>query len=292
MQAKQEKILFIINPISGSGKGDQVQSLVQTYLNYERFEPYFLFSEYGGHAKEIAAKAASEDYEAIIAVGGDGTFNEVAAALVNTPVAIGVLPIGSGNGMAGHLKVPMELKKAIQHLNRSRRKVMDTATCNGHPFIGCFGVGFDAKIAVTFARGNLRGFWGYFTAISKEFFAYRSKDYILNIDGKELKLKAFILCVANSSEYGNKAIISPNSDINDGKINLVVIQRMPLAVVPFFARKLFLGKVSSSSYFKEYSGKEIFLIQEESWAHIDGEPIEVGQKVSIAVKPASLNLLC
>ena len=292
MEKTKKKILFIINPISGNGKGVSVESQVASHLNHQLFEPDFIFTEYAGHAYEIALKAVHSNYEIVVAVGGDGTFSEVAKGLVGTDIVVGLIPLGSGNGMAGHLKIPIHCIKAIELLNAFKVKTIDTGLVNKTPFMGVFGLGFDALVADKFAIAKKRGFFSYIKIVATEFGKYEPITYNITIDDNTINVKAFIVCVANSSQYGNKATISPQSDISDGLFNLIVIEKMPFWALPKFLFYLFNSSLSSSKYFTEYVGQNIEILQNNSIAHFDGEPIEIEKKITVSINKSSLKVLC
>ena len=288
----KQKILFIINPISGTGKQKIVERLIKKDLNQNKFVVTIKYTERAGHAISLSSKASKDQYDIVVAVGGDGSVNEVGQSLVDTDTLLGVIPTGSGNGLARHLKIPLNIKDAILSLNSNNYIRADVGKVNDKVFIGTAGVGFDAHIGRLFAKAKKRGFLTYVRLTVKEFFNYNPQDYEINIDGKIYKRNAFIVCFANSNQWGNNTYISPNSIINDGYLRVVVLKKMSLFLLPFFILKLFLKRIDSSIYYEEFKGKKIIIKQQNELAHLDGDPFNIGKCLSIEVVPKSLKIAC
>ncbi|MDG1518712.1 MAG: YegS/Rv2252/BmrU family lipid kinase [Flavobacteriales bacterium] len=285
-------ILFIINPISGTGENKVVEKLIKKELAYSKFEVSIRYTEAVGHATEIAKEGVKACVDVIVAVGGDGSVNEVAKGLIGTNVKMGIIPAGSGNGFARHLNIPMDKRKAVLLLNKLYSKSVDTASVNDQVFVGTAGVGFDAHIGLKFDEAPTRGFWTYLKLTFKEYFNYREQTYKIAIDQKKtIDEKAFFMSFCNTNQWGNNVFVSPNSDIEDGLIKVVLIRKMNLLSVPFFAFRLFSKSVDKSKYYKEFSGKKVEVSQTTNLIHIDGEPIRLGQKLFIEIKPSSLEVI-
>ncbi|MEI6455362.1 MAG: diacylglycerol kinase family protein, partial [bacterium] len=178
-----KKILFIVNPISGDGRQEKTVSLIKKNLDISRYSYEIIITEMAGHATELSKQAAAAGTDIVVAVGGDGTVNEVAQGLVGTDSILGIIPKGSGNGLSRHLKIPMNLKQAIGIINKGRVVKIDTATLNDDLFVSVAGVGFDASVAKKFARAGKRGFLTYFKITAGSYHSYKAKKYILNVDG-------------------------------------------------------------------------------------------------------------
>lgn len=288
----KQKILFIINPISGTGKQKIVERLIKKDLDQNKFVVTIKYTERAGHAIRLSSKASKDQYHIVVAVGGDGSVNEVGQSLVYTETLLGVIPTGSGNGLARHLKIPLNIKDAILSLNSNNYIRADVGKVNDKIFIGTAGVGFDAHIGRLFAKAKKRGFLTYVRLTVKEFFNYNPQDYEINIDGKIYKRNAFIVCFANSNQWGNNTYISPNSIINDGYLRVVVLKKMSLFLLPFFILKLFLKRIDSSIYYEEFKGKKIIIKQQNELAHLDGDSFNIGKCLSIEVVPKSLKIAC
>ena len=285
-------ILFIINPISGTGEKKIVEELIKEELTHSKFEVSIRYTEAVGHATMIAKEGVEAYVDVIVAVGGDGSVNEVAKGLIGTNVKMGIIPAGSGNGFARHLNIPMDKRKAVILLNKLHSKSVDTASVNDQLFVGTAGVGFDAHIGLKFDEASTRGFWTYLKLTFKEYFNYKEQSYQISIDQKKtVNEKAFFMSFCNINQWGNNVFISPNSNIEDGLIRVVLIRKMNLLSVPFFAFRLFSKSVDKSKYYKEFSGKKVEVNQSINLIHIDGEPIRLGQRLLVEIKPLSLRVI-
>ena len=288
----KQKILFIINPISGTGKQKIVERLIKKDLDQNKFVVTIKYTERAGHAISLSSKASKDQYDIVVAVGGDGSVNEVGQSLVDTDTLLGVIPTGSGNGLARHLKIPLNIKDAILLLNSNNYIKADVGKVNDKVFIGTAGVGFDAHIGRLFAKAKKRGFLTYAHLTIREFFNYKPQNYEIIIDGEVFRRNAFIVCASNSNQWGNNAFISPNSIIDDGYLRVVVLKKMSLLLLPFFVYKLFRKKVDSSIYYEEFKGKKIIINQQSDFAHLDGDPFNIGKSLNIEVVPKSLKIAC
>lgn len=284
------EILFIINPISGTGKQRVIEKLIESYLDLNRFQPVIQYTERAGHATDICKAAVDNNCSIVVAVGGDGSVNETGKSLIATSSALGIIPTGSGNGLARHLGIPMELKAAVELLNTASFQKVDTATMNNEVFLGTAGIGFDAHIGKKFDEAPSRGFSTYFKLTLKELFSYQPDQYEIKIDDQIYHRKAFLICFANSNQWGNNVFISPDSELNDGWLRIIVIKRIPILFAPLFALKLFRKTVNSSKYFEEFKGKEIRVKQTQKIAHLDGDPFDSGKEVLVKIQPQSLTV--
>ena len=288
----KKNILFIINPISGTGKKKVVEKLLNEYIDSSKIEYDIKYTERAGHATVIAKEVVqSNSYKGVVAVGGDGSVNEVAQGLIGSEVELGIIPAGSGNGFARHLGIPLNFKDAIKCINTTNSKYVDTGQINKEKFVGVAGVGFDAYISKKFDESPSRGFWTYFKLTVKEFITYKEREYIVNYDGKKVILKAFMLCFCNSSQWGNDAYIAPNANCQDGFLRMIVVRKLPVLSVPLFAYKLFKKKVDSSRFYKEFKVKSVFLKQSEKLIHIDGEPLDFSDELEVSVQANSLKVI-
>ena len=216
-----KKIIFIINPVSGVGKKNSLPKLIQKNLNHKLFEYKIVYSKYRGHSFEIAKDAAQNKIDILCIAGGDGSVNEVGSALVNTTTSLAILPVGSGNGVARHLGIPMKLKNAILRINSANSVQMDTLKINDRVAIGVSGFGFDALIAHKFDTFNTRGFLGYVKLTIKEWRKYHGIQ--LKTNNKEYN--DILLCsIANTNQFGNNVYVSPYSDVTDGKFEVALVK--------------------------------------------------------------------
>ena len=284
------KIKFIVNPISGKGKQKDIENIIRENLNSKKYEYSIQFTEKQGHAKELCKQAIIDGYEGIIAVGGDGTVNEIASECIGKNTILGIIPAGSGNGFAYHIGMKKNIKEAILQLNNATIKIVDSCTANSIPFVNVSGIGFDAHIANLFQNLKKRGFWNYLKLIFKEI-NYKAKEYTLNYDGKSRKVKAILISFANASQYGNNFRISPRSKLDDGLINFVIVQEMPKRMMPQFLIKMENGTIENSKFIEIIQAKEMEIFSDEKIIHLDGEPKKINKSVIVKNNPKTLKIL-
>lgn len=269
----KKRIQFIINPISGVGKKNILPALIEKHLDHSIFEYTIVYTEFRGHAKEIAQQAIEDDYHVVGIVGGDGTVNEVGTTLVNSNVSLAIIPAGSGNGIARHLRLSLRLQNAIKNINHFKTDRIDVVSVNGACFIGIAGVGFDALIAHRFDNYHARGLFGYIRLVLKEFRSYKGVKITLNKDKTFDNL--LFCCIANSSQFGNGFKISPQSIIKDGKFEIVLVQ---LPSVLGFVKLLFqslMGTVHKSKMVHIIPVQKAQIDIESNYMHIDGDPVDI-----------------
>jgi YegS/Rv2252/BmrU family lipid kinase len=288
---QKKKICFIVNPISGVGRQKVIEALIDKYLDRSIYEYEIAYTKAAKHATELAADAASRKVDVVVAVGGDGSVNETAKGLVGTSTAMAVLPAGSGNGLARHLNIPINLKKAMQVINNGKLTKIDTIRLNEETFVNVAGVGFDAHIGWEFARFGKRGFSSYLKVISREFPSYKAGDFQLTIDGQTISRNAYLISFANGSQWGNNAYIAPTANISDGVMDIAILSDFRIYNGLALAYRLFNKSIHNSSFVETIKAKEVTVKQKGKIAHIDGEPIESGEELVIKVNPLSLNVL-
>ena len=288
----RHKIAFIINPISGTAQKKDLPALIQKGLDRRQFDPEIVFTQYRGHGTELAKEFVAKGFKYIVAVGGDGTVNEVGSAVVHTDCSLGIIPIGSGNGLARHLGVPMNLSKAIAQLNQSEPIFMDYGLVNGHPFFCTCGTGFDAYVSTEFAKGKKRGIMSYIEKIITGYFTYKSQNYHLLGNDIDLKGKAFVLTFANASQWGNNAYIAPQASVQDGQIDISIMSNFPIIAIPALALQLFAKTIDKDLFMTTLRSSEITLFREESGPfHYDGEPYEEGTEIQVKAVHDGLKVL-
>lgn len=289
--SEKKRILFIVNPLSHETKGLDLKKVIETNLDFNQFEYTIVYTQYAEHASKLAQDALIDSADIIAAVGGDGTVNEVGRVLINSEAVLAIIPVGSGNGLARHLGIPVGLTKAIKALNHAYPVVIDTAKINEKPFLGVAGIGFDAQIAHKFSLFGKRGFFSYCQVTSEEFSLYAPQSYFINIDGKQIFRKAFILTFANSSQYGNNFIIAPKARVSDGYLDLVIIEDIPIYSIPLFLYRCGQGTLNHSRYFETLPFKEITIQHPNLQAHLDGEPVIFENEIKVTIHPKSLKVL-
>lgn len=288
----KSNILFIINPISGGKDKHKIPELIDANIDRNRYSPNFSFTEYVGHASEIAEEAANKNFDVIVAVGGDGTINEVAAKVMQYEKILGIIPFGSGNGLARFMHIPLKPLNAIKIINQGHTRMIDTGRFNEKPFFNMAGMGFDAHISSVFAGNKSRGLSGYLKLGFKEMVSYQPQTYELWIDGHEYVRKAIVLSIANSSQYGNNAHIAAGASITDGLLDVCVIPEFPMYKLPVLAYEMLNAKTNQSDMVEIIRGREIRIIRSQDDAiHIDGEPFFMGREIAINVVPLSLNVI-
>lgn len=290
MTKKSKKIAIIVNPISGDKPKDQLVEEINVNLR-DNFELHIQYSEYPGHASELSQMAVENGAKAVIAVGGDGTVNEVARSLVKTKVALGIIPTGSGNGFARHLKIDMNSDKAIDRIKRFKKRKIDTGLANGIPFLATAGFGFDAHVAHKFADFGKRGFLAYMQVSSQEFIGYEPRHYELEIDGKKISEEALLITAANAGQYGNNVWIAPSASVSDGLLNFSILQKFPVALLPDIILRLLNKSIEKSRYYKKIQGKEL-KVKGLKQFHIDGEPMFCDGNLQLSIAHKSLKVIC
>jgi len=286
-----KKLLYIINPISGVGKQKTIEKLLSKYSDKSRIEYKIKYTEKAKHAIEIG-RAEAANYNAIIAVGGDGSVNELAQSLIGTDTALGIIPTGSGNGFARHIKLPLKLNKAIQRINNFKTEDVDVIKVNNIFAVNVVGIGFDALITHKFAEFGKRGFSSYIKLTTKEFSKFKGVETSVEIDGKKLEANVFLFTVANGSQYGNNAYIAPKASIQDGLLDVSILKKFPLVSAPNLAYRLFTRKFDKFKYSEIYKAKSIKIVQKgKILTQIDGEPFSFNDEIKIDVLEKSLKII-
>ena len=228
----KKKIVFIMNPISGTSSKAAIPSLIESTLNKELFEYEIRMTERAGHASEIATEAKNNHVDIVVAVGGDGTINEVARSIVHSDTALGIIPCGSGNGLARHLLIPMNLKKSIEIINHCEIHDLDYGVINEYPFFCTCGMGFDAFVSMKFAESGKRGPISYAENILREGLKYQPETYTLEDETGTKQYKAFLISCANASQYGNNAYIAPQASMSDGLMDVIIMEPFDVLEAP------------------------------------------------------------
>ncbi|MFH1321301.1 MAG: diacylglycerol kinase family protein [Bacteroidota bacterium] len=297
----KKKIRFIINPLAGSRRFKITEKTIRKNLDLSLFDYEIIHTKAAKHAIELSNEAVLEHYDVVAAVGGDGTVNEVGRALIGKDALLAIVPTGSGNGLARHLKIPGKPSKAIKLINNLKTKTIDTVIINpadthhkstsNESFIVTAGVGFDALIAHKFSEFSKRGLLSYIKAVFIEYPKYKTQDYEICVDGKTYMRNAFMISVANSSQYGSNAVIAPDAIIDDGCADVCLLNKFPRYLSPYLTWRLFNKTIDRSYYYEMIRGKEITIKQNSYLIHLDGDPYNMGGKIHIKVNPSSLNVI-
>lgn len=287
----KKKICFIINPFSGVKEKKALEKLIPKTLDLNLFDFEIAYTHGPNHASILTKDAILRKVDIIAAVGGDGTVNEVGKELIDKDIPLAIIPMGSGNGLARHLGIPLEEKKAISLINQGKEKFIDTVKINDSVYIGVAGVGFDAHISWIFSRMKKRGFFRYVQIVLQEFLRYQPTSFELRIDDIPIKTSAFLISFANSSQYGNNFHIAPKANICDGLIDVTLVKPFPKIRFPEMACRLFFQSIDRFAYAKTFKAKKIEVKGGHLQAHIDGEPVLFSHGMHIEIHPHSLKIL-
>lgn len=286
-----KNLFFIINKHSGAGFESQLEETVVNACTKRKANCQIAYTSGRGHATELAKRAVGK-YDVVIAVGGDGTVNETARGLIGTTTPQGIIPKGSGNGLARHLNIPIQPEHALEALFNGIPTPIDTFTVNGQLSVNVSGIGFDGHIANLFSGRKKRGFWGYLPLILREYLTYQEFSWELS-DGNEVTYhKSFMIAIANSSQYGNDAFVAPDASVCDGFLDVAITNKIPLYRTPSFTYRLFNRRLRSNDLYKRFTAKDIIIKTTAPCAfHVDGEPGGHSDSFSFHIMPGSLNLI-
>ncbi|MCQ2200038.1 MAG: diacylglycerol kinase family lipid kinase [Paludibacteraceae bacterium] len=286
------KIAFIINPNSGTTDKKALPDTIRRVLG-EGYDIHPVFTKYAGHAKEIVRQLIDQGFRYVVACGGDGTVNEIASAMVNTDAAMGIIPFGSGNGLARHLNIPMNVEAAIKLVGELHVQSIDYGMANDHMFFCTCGTGFDAHISHEFSKDGKRGFFTYLKVMAREFWKYKSYVYELSNKNMTIVQKAFLITFANASQYGNNAYIAPHASAQDGRMEVCIMKPFWYTSVPNIAFRLMTKSIEHSRHFSILKTSEVTLRRPCSGEfHIDGDPVMEGKEINIKIIPKALKVIC
>jgi YegS/Rv2252/BmrU family lipid kinase len=292
MSNEKRKIRFIINPKSGIGRQKKIENLIRTTFDTNYFFYEIIYTKEKNHAEDLSREAANQGFDIVVAVGGDGTINEVGRGLLFSNTAMGIIPTGSGNGLAHYLNLPLNLKKALIKITEYNKITIDTASINDKVFISIAGVGYDAHVADKFSKSKKRGFWSYFKIAFLEYIYYNPKAFKIYVNGKTIRTKKFMLCFANSNQFGFNARIAPTARIDDGYIDLCLVRKPRIYYAIFLIPFLFTGMLHHTPFLNVIKAKEFKIIQQKrNMAHIDGDEIDLGKFLEVKIVPQSLKIL-
>ncbi len=287
------KYLFILNPISGNKiKGVTLMDLIDDIFQNSDHEIEFACTTAPGDATKIATKARNEHFDVVVAAGGDGTVNEVASGLMGSEVALGIVPLGSGNGIARSYHIPLGLKEAVSYLTKPQITSVDAGRVNDYFFIGTCGVGYDANVGRRFQEFGIRGPLPYYFIGTREFLGFKPETFHLKFNGAEIETRPLLIVVANTEQYGNGAIIAPLADPTDGQLDICIIDSISLKQAMRLTPQLFKGTIHTAPEYHHFRAKTVEIVssREGGALHTDGEPHERPLKLSISVLPKALKI--
>lgn len=287
------RLLAIVNPISGRTSKARVRESILGNIDTTKYEVAIEMTQRPGHATELAAKAVEDGVEVVVAVGGDGTVNEVAKALVGTSTALGIIPCGSGNGLARHLHIPMDVRKAVQIINEGTAVAIDSMTVNGIPCFCTMGVGYDAKVSEEYSKESTRGFVTYARKFIGGWFSYEPQEYIIVTDEKVMERKAVAITCANANQWGNDFHVAPKASLTDGLIDVTIIHPISfINAIPMPAQILGYS-FDKNPDVETFKAKNIMIKRRTTDAiHVDGEPIAWERNIKITIVPSSVRVIC
>jgi len=286
------KLLFIANPISGTHDKRPIIESLPRFLPEERFEWDVEWTDHRGHAAELATKASKDHVDVCVAIGGDGTVNEVARSLCHTNTALAIIPMGSGNGLARHIQIPMNPEGALQVLAQCNIKSLDYGVINGKPFFCTCGMGFDAFISEKFAGSGKRGLLTYIENTLKGGLSYEPETYDLVIDGQEGHHKAFLIACGNASQYGNNFYIAPQASMSDGLLDVTIMEPFNVLEAPQIVMQMLNKTLDSNPHIKTFQCQSLHVHREHPGViHYDGEPAEAGTEIEIHTVPKGLRIV-
>lgn len=289
---KNRKFVFIVNPISGTSDKQRILDMIPTYMDSHCYDWTVRKTEHRGHAAEIATEAAREGVDVVVAVGGDGTVNEVARSLVHSNTALGIIPCGSGNGLARHLNIPMNPDGALRILADCDIELLDYGMIDDVPFFCTCGVGFDAFISDCFAKSNRRGLLTYIENTLKEGLLYKPDTYEITIDGERQVYKAFLIACANANQYGNNVYIAPQASMSDGLMDVTLMEPFTLLDAPQIAIQLFKKTIANNSHIRTFRCQHLHIKRSSPGViHFDGDPKSAGQELDIRLVPKGIRMV-
>ena len=253
----QKHLVFIINPKSGVDREKTIQKAIDEVLDTKQFTYEIVHTKYPKHGTELAKEAADKGAYAVVAVGGDGSVNDIIAGLLNTATAVAIIPKGSGNGTARTMEIPLDVHEALKVINKGNSIMMDVGFTNGRPFISNAGVAFDALISKKFAKSTKRGLMMYSWLVTRHMWTYKEWDWDITIDGVPHKEKAFIISVANCRQFGYNFKIAPDASWTDGLFDVVIIRQFPKMLGGALVLRAIAGTITNSPYVKHYRAKEV-----------------------------------
>lgn len=285
----KRRIVFVMNPISGTQGKRIILRYIHQLMDRECCDYQVVRTKYAGHATEIAKQAVDEGVDIVVAIGGDGTINEIAKALVHSNTALGIIPCGSGNGLARHLRIPMEPKAAVELINSGKRLCIDYGKINGLPFFCTCGVGFDAFVSLKFADSGKRGLLTYLENTLHESLTYKPETYEIENEEGTQRYNAFLIACGNASQYGNNAYITPQASLTDGLMDVTIMEPFTVLDVPSLSFQLFNKTLDQNSRIKTFRARKIKIHRSKPGVlHYDGDPVMADENLEVEIIPQGL----
>jgi len=287
------RLVFIINPIAGGRESASLKKILDVAVCHIP-DSDIVYTKYPGHARELAASAVKDGYDVVVAVGGDGTVNEVASSLVGTDTALGIIPLGSGNGLARHLGIPLQPEKAIRTIMESKPITIDSATINGTPFFCTAGIGFDAQVAADYAKSGTRGLITYVKEAIKDWIAYKPGDYVIETENGKLQTKALLITIGNANQWGNDYFITPQASLLDGNLDIAIVKPASMMSNLSMVRQLRQKTLTENPnvlYIKSSYARIECLTTKKAAAHYDGEVASFDGNILFECKKNTMKII-
>ena len=289
---EKKRLLFIANPISGTHDKQPIIDSLPLFLPEDRFSWEVKWTTHRGHAAELAQEASAQGVDVCVAIGGDGTVNEVARSLRHSHTALAIIPMGSGNGLARHIQIPMDPDGALHVLAQCQIKALDYGIINDMPFFCTCGVGFDAFISEKFAGSGKRGLMTYIENTLKGGLTYQPDTYELEIDGQTEHHKAFLIACGNASQYGNNFYITPQASMSDGLLDVTIMEPFNVLEAPQIVMQMLNKTLDTNSRIRTFRCQSLKIHRPEPGViHYDGEPAEAGTDIDVQLVPKGLRVV-
>ena len=289
--AEPRKYLLIVNPASGTVAKHRIVPHLYKKMEAMGFDFDIVFTKAPGHGRELAAEAAAQGRYAVLACGGDGTVNEIATALIGTQTVLGIIPTGSGNGLARHISIPVDVDRSLKVIAENNVINVDYGVANDVPFFCTFGVGFDAAVSERCARERRRGVMMYLKNAINEYIKFAPEEYLIEVNGKVLTERAFLVVVCNASQYGNNAFIAPQASITDGELDITIVHAGNFFTQALMGVDLLTGLIRKTAFVDTIRTREARIIRKTAGAaHIDGDALRMPTVIDVKCQPSALKL--
>ena len=289
---KRRSVLVIINPIAGVRPKEEVPRLVREALPESDFEVHIRMTQYAGHATTLARCAAIRGVDTVVAIGGDGTINETARGLVGTDTALALVPMGSGNGLARHIQIPLETSRALAVVREGHAEYVDYGMVGEHIFFCTAGIGFDAQVSQRFSTMKHRGGFTYVQSVIDLLTSFQPSPYVVQTPDHRYVEKAFLIAIGNASQWGNNAYITPRASMQDGMMDITLVRPFNIIEAPQMALQLFARNIDENEHILSLRASHFSIIMpHKDIVHIDGEPFMMGPRLDIRTVSGGLKVL-
>lgn len=294
------KILYLLNPISGTSKKDTIRKLIERETAAQEIPFEIVITNPNGYYDFLADKVTQQHFTDVVMIGGDGTVNQVTAVLCHLPIRFGIIPMGSGNGLARAAGIPLKPQQALALIFEGKAKKIDTFRINGHYSCMLSGIGFDAQVAHDFATKSTRGLMMYTQQSIKNYFKAHPYQFEIVLDNFSFFTDAFFISIANSNQFGNNFTIAPQASLQDGLLDIVIVQKMNKAKLPFAILQQVRGNNKLQQLVDDMSKKDILYFQtptllirnfKHAPLHIDGEPRDTAEEFNVEIMKDCFELI-